>query len=126
MSFFWIAGIIVLGGTCASVAGLLLARKCINFEELRPSHDVGGYLLSVVGTLYAVLLGFVVVDTMQQYQHARQVTEMEAGTLADVFIMANRLHEPNRSKIQTACSNYINQVIETEWSQMSCGKYCPV
>jgi hypothetical protein len=125
MSFFWIAGIIILGGTSASVAGLLLARECINFEELRPSHDVGGYLLSVVGTLYAVLLGFVVVDTMQQYQHARRVTEMEADTLADVFIMANRLHEPNRSKIQTACSSYIDQVIETEWSQMGCGKYCP-
>ena len=126
MSFFWIAGIVVLGGSLASVGGLLLARRCIDFEKLRPSHDVGGYLLSVVGTLYAVLLGFVVVDTMQQYQHARGVTETEANTLADIFIMANRLHEPERSKIQVACRSYIDQVIDTEWSQMSCGNFCLV
>jgi hypothetical protein len=126
MSFLWIAGIIVLGGSLASIGGLLLARRCVNFEKLRPSHDVGGYLLSVVGTLYAVLLGFVIVDTMQQYQNARHVTEMEANTLADIFVMANRLHEPERSKIQTACRNYIGQVIDTEWSRMSCGNYCPV
>jgi hypothetical protein len=126
VSFFWIAGLVVLGGTSASIAGLLLVRKAIGFEKLRPSHDVGGYLLSVVGTLYAVLLGFVIVDAMQQYQHARQVTEMEADTLADVFVMANRLHEPQRSKIQSACRSYIDQVMETEWSKMSHGTYCPI
>jgi hypothetical protein len=117
---------IILGGTLASVGGLLLARKSIHFEKLRPSHDVGGYLLSVVGTLYAVLLGFVIVDTMQQYQHARNVTELEANTLADIFIMSNRLHEPDRYKIRDACKGYINQVIDTEWSRMSCGDYCPI
>jgi hypothetical protein len=126
MSFIWVASAVVAGGTLTSVGGLLLARKCIDFEKLRPSHDVGGYLLSVVGTLYAVLLGFVVVDAIQQYQHARRVTEMEANTLADVFVMASRLNEPARSNIQSACRNYIDQVVDTEWSQMSCGNYCPV
>lgn len=116
----------VFGGGLAAVGGLLMARRCFDFEKLRPSHDVGGYLLSVVGTLYAVLLGFVVVDTMQQYQHARLVTEMEANTLADVFVMAKRLREPARAKIQAACRKYIDQVVDTEWSQMSCGGYCPV
>jgi hypothetical protein len=125
MNFFWIATAVIFSGTFASVAGLLLARKCINFQDLRPSHDVGGYILSVVGTLYAVLLGFVIVDTMQQYQHAKQVTQMEADTLADIFIMATQLHEPLRSRVQTACKSYIDQVIETEWYQMSCGKSCP-
>jgi hypothetical protein len=126
MSILWIVLAVVFAGGLASVGGLLLARKCVGFETLRPSHDVGGYLLSVVGTLYAVLLGFVVVDTMQQYQHARSVTEMETNTLADIFVMANRLHEPDRSKIQSACQSYVEQVIDTEWSQMSCGSYCPI
>jgi len=126
MSFFWIAFGIIALGTIGSVCGLLLARKAINFEKLRPSHDVGGYLLSVVGALYAVLMGFVIVDAMQQYQHARQVTEMEANTLANVFTMASRLHEPERTKIQNACRKYIDQVVETEWELMSCGEFCPL
>ncbi len=126
MSFLWIAGLIVLCGSLGAIAGLLWVRKFVTFEKLRPSHEVGGYLLSVVGTLYAVLLGLVVVDAMQQYQHARCVTEMEANTLADIFVMANRLHEPERSKIQLACRNYIGQVITSEWIHMKCGGYCPI
>jgi hypothetical protein len=126
MNFLWIASLIVLCGSLGSIAGLLWVRKFVTFEKLRPSHDVGGYLLSVVGTLYAVLLGLVVVDAMQQYQHARCVTETEANTLADIFVMANRLHEPERSKIQLACRNYIGQVISSEWSHMKCGGYCPI
>jgi H+/Cl- antiporter ClcA len=126
MSFLWITSLIVLCGSLGSIAGLLWVRKFITFEKLRPSHDVGGYLLSVVGTLYAVLLGLVVVDAMQQYQHAKCVTEMEANTLSDIFVMANRLHEPERSKIQLACRNYIGQVISSEWLHMKCGGYCPI
>ncbi len=41
ISFLWIAGIVVFAGGLASVGGLLLARRCIDFEKLRPSHDVG-------------------------------------------------------------------------------------
>ena len=122
----WIAAVVIVGSTLISVLGLVLARKCVNHKTLRPSHEVGGYLLSVVGTLYAVLLGFVVVDAMQQYQHARQVTETEADNLADVFIMANRLPEPNRSEIQNLCRNYVEQVLATEWAQMGHGAYCPL
>ncbi len=122
----WTAAIVIGGSTALSVTGLLLARKFISHTSLRPSHEVGGYLLSVVGTLYAVLLGFVVVDAMQQYQHARQVTETEADNLADVFIMASRLPEPKRSEIQKLCRNYVEQVMQTEWAEMGHGSYCPL
>ena len=121
-----IASLIIVGTTVLSVGGLLLARKLVNFQSLRPAHDVGGYLLSVIGTLYAVLLGFVVVDAMQQYQHARQITEVEADTLADVYVMANRLPEPKRSEIQTLCHHYVDQVMATEWAAMSQGGFCPL
>jgi hypothetical protein len=121
-----VASVIIAGTTLLSIGGLLLARKLVNFQSLRPAHDVGGYLLSVIGTLYAVLLGFVVVDAMQQYQHARQITEVEADTLTDVYVMARRLPEPKRSEIQTLCRHYVEQVIATEWTAMSQGNFCPL
>ena len=67
--------VVVLLSTLASVAGLLITRKLVDLNKLRASHEVGGYLLSVVGTLYAVLLGLVVVDAMQKFHVARDVTE---------------------------------------------------
>jgi hypothetical protein len=118
--------LLVLGSGLIAVVGLLLARKTVNFEKLRSSHDVGGYLLAVAGTLYSVLLGLVVVDAMQNHHHAREITERETYNLADVFLLAQRLPEPKRTEIRKLCSSYTQSVIDTEWPLMSSATYCPI
>ena len=52
----YLAGFFLIGASTAlSVAGLLVVRKVLHSRNLISSHDVGGYLLSVVGTIYAVI-----------------------------------------------------------------------
>jgi hypothetical protein len=120
------ATIFVVGSVVLSVIGSLLARRIVHIEKLRPSHDVGGILFSVVGALYSVLVGLIVVDAVQNYQHAREITVQETNSLADVFILAQRLPEPRRSAIRKICSDYASRVVGTEWEQMKCGSYCPL
>ncbi len=69
--------VVVFLSTLVFVAGLLITRKLVDLNKLRASHEVGGYPLSVVGTLYAVLLGLVFVDAMEKFQVARDVTQSE-------------------------------------------------
>ncbi len=116
----------IIGSGVLAVVGLLLTRRLIDLNGLRASHDVGGYLLSVVGTLYAVLLGLIVVDAMQKFQQARDITEKEANCLADIFILSSCLDEPKRNEIKNFCIDYSNQVVNTEWKDMDNGSYCPV
>lgn len=123
---FFMSFLIIFAGGLLGVLGVLLTRKFVHFEKLRPAHDVGGYLLAVVGSLYAVLLGLIVVDAMQQYQHARDVTQREANNLADVYLLAKALEPTDRAKIQEMCVAYANQVSSTEWNQMCTGQSCPV
>jgi hypothetical protein len=118
--------LLVLASGVLAVLGLIATRQIMKAENLRASHDVGGYFITIVGTLYAVLLGLVVVDAMQQYQRAREVTEKEANNLIDVFILSARLPEPKCSEVRGMCTEYANQVIETEWSLMTGGEQCPV
>ena len=118
--------LLVLGSVCLSIVGLLIARKSLNFEKLKPSHDVGGYLFSVIGALYSVLLGLVVVDAMQSYQRAAEITIQESNNLADVYILAQRLPEPRRGQIRKACVDYAARVTDVEWNEMKCQSYCPV
>ncbi len=118
--------LLVLGSAILAVIGLLIARKVIDLDRLRASHDVGGYLLSVVGTLYAVLLGLVVVDAMSKFSLAREVTEREANCLADVYVLAECLPEKKRDEVRAICVNYASAVIDTEWDDMDEGAYCPV
>jgi hypothetical protein len=113
-----IGAILILTVTGLSVAGLLLVRKLFKREELRKCHEVGGYLLSVVGTMYAVLLGLVVVDSMTKFQQARNIVEAEANCLADVFMLSDSLPPENAKKIHSLCNTYCNLLITKEWQAM--------
>ena len=69
----YLSGFFLVGAsTLVSVVGLLVVRRLLHTKNLISSHDVGGYLLSVVGTMYAVILGLIVVDAMAKFQEARQ------------------------------------------------------
>lgn len=114
--------LLVLSATGVSVLGLLGARKVFDLQKLRESHEVGGYLLSVVGTLYAVLLGLIVVDAMAKFQNARTVTEEEANNLADVFVLAASLPKELCEHVRQDCIDYTNRVIKNEWPMMDKGK----
>jgi hypothetical protein len=117
--------LIVLVSILLAIAGQLAMRKMVHHERLTKSHEVGGSIYQVVGTLYAVLLGLVVVDSMQKFQIARDVTEHEANSLASVFMLTDRLPDPKKTQIQKMCVDYSNLVINTEWHQMNEGSYSP-
>ncbi|MFA6213048.1 MAG: hypothetical protein WCT03_20240 [Candidatus Obscuribacterales bacterium] len=105
-----------------SVLGLLVVRKFFDLEKLESCHEVGGYLLSVVGTMYAVLLGLIVVDAMTKFQTAREIVEQEANSLADVFLLANSMPPEKCRKVQIVCNEYVKEILEVEWPAMAEGK----
>ncbi len=113
-----IGAILIISVTAASVLGLLVVRKLFKREELRKCHEVGGYLLAVVGTMYAVLLGLVVVDSMTKFQSARNIVEAEANCLADVFMLTDRLPKDKALRIHNLCNLYCTLLITKEWKAM--------
>ena len=114
--------LLVLGAVVLAVVGLIVSRKIFHLDKLKDTHEVGGYLLSVVGTLYAVLLGLIVVDSMAKFQTAREVSESEANSLADVYVFAGCLPKKERLEVREACLEYANQVVDVEWKKMDEGK----
>lgn len=116
----------IFAGVIISASGLLVSRRFAVSQQLKDFHDVGASMLSVVGTMYAVLLGLVVVDAMQQYQAARDVTQKETNNLVDVYLLAQRLPEPTRGTVRQICGNYADRVINVEWGEMKDHSFCPV
>jgi hypothetical protein len=114
---------IVFGSALAAVIGLLIARKIMNAEHLKSNHEVGGYLLSVVGTLYAVLLGLVVVDAMAKFQVARDTTSHEANALMDIFLLSECLPSDRKQVTRQLCFDYAREVQDNEWKAMDNGAY---
>lgn len=108
-----------------AVLGLWLLRRRLQLHTIRSYHEVAGYLLSVIGTMYAVLLGLVVVDAISKFQHAVNVTEQEANALADIFLLSNKMPTQKREKVQQLCLQYADAVIDHEWSSMVQSKIYP-
>ncbi len=108
-----------------AVIGLLVVRKVIQRTNLIGTHDVGGYLFSAVGTMYAVLLGLVVVESMAKFEEARQSTERESNALADIVLLANQYPKERREKIQKLALVYADRVAHDEWPLLDDGRYAP-
>jgi hypothetical protein len=110
-SYVAIGSILIFSVSLLSVLGLLVVRKYFDLDKLRSCHEVGGYLLSVVGTMYAVLLGLIVVDAMTKFQAAREIVEQEANSLADVFLLAESLPPEKCRKIRVVCNDYVKEIL---------------
>lgn len=109
--------------TSLSVLGMLLVRQRVSVATLSAYHEVAGYLLSVVGTLYAVLLGFVIVDAMQHMQDVRGLVSTEASGLANIFLCSEGLTPEKRDSIRALCHQYAYDVIHDEWESLQQGRY---
>jgi len=121
----WLFGITIVGGAVLFASlGVLLVRKRISTGTLKSHHEVAGYLLSIVGTLYSVLLGLIVVDTQNKYQEAKMMTQREADSCLDLFHLSYTTPVDVRRKLQKYLQEYLEVVDEDEWdSILRTGKF---
>lgn len=125
MNSYVLGLIVVVVSTLLAVGGMLLVRRLIDLKTLNSYHEVAGYFLSIIGTLYAVLLGFVIVDAMNNLQNARMVAEQEANALCNVYLVSEGLSQGCRNRLRFACSKYADAVINDEWRTMRLGESSP-
>jgi Protein of unknown function (DUF4239) len=110
---------IVASASAASVIGLILFRGVAPMEDLRgASNDLGNYL-QTVGSIYAVLLAFVVYVVWGQFNDARGYVEREATALVDLHRTASGLPPQSRIAIQTGLHGYVEAVMRDEWQAMA-------
>src|SRR5690242_7230376 len=62
-----------------------IVRKKVSDVILRKHHDVAGYLFSIIGVLYSVILGFTVINVQQRYNKADETVYTEATIMTDLY-----------------------------------------
>jgi hypothetical protein len=111
----------VAAAVALALLGLLVARAVLSPAMLRANHDVAGSYLQTLGTIYAVLLAFVVFVVWTQFNEARELIEKEASDLVDFARTARGLCEPTRSELLGLTRRYVDQVLDREWQAMARG-----
>ncbi len=116
----WVFGVLMVSGAVvlASV-GALVVRRAVAVGTLKSNHEVAGYLLSVVGTLYSVLLGLIVVDTQGKYQEARAMSQQEADSCLDMFHLAYAMPLKERIMLHEKLQEYLDVLISKEWTSIT-------
>lgn len=97
-----------------SIAGLLGARVFLK-SDLKSQHDITDPYSQFVAMLFAVLLGFMVADSMQRFGDARRTVQAEASALANVFRLSEGYPKDECSKLRHLCLDYAQEVANVEW-----------
>ena len=106
-----------------AVGGLILVQRLVPIATRRQHNDVAGFIYAVLGVVYAVLLGFMVVAVWEEWNAAAATTDEEATALSEIFWIAGRM--PEGHHIQDLPRSYARVVIDEEWPLMEHGKASP-
>ena len=90
-----------------------------SWEKRRVHNDLIGWQLSILGTTYAVMLGFMLYTVWTAFGSADLNTDYEANELVNVYRLAEGLPDQQRSQLQELTRTYADVVIEKDWPEMA-------
>ena len=125
MSTVLLGFLVVFLAGLAAAAGLWLVRRLTSFNRHKEHNDVAGFIYSILGVAYAVVLGFVLVSVWQRYETASERADQEAAALVAVYFHAHELPDSDRRQIEQLAKSYAQVVIDEEWPMMQDGQSSP-
>jgi len=112
----------VLVVTAAVVASLLFMfglNRIWPSEKRREHNDLVGWQLSILGTTYAVILGFMLYTVWTSYGQADLNVDREANSVAELYRLAGMFPEPQQSQLKNLARSYAEAVVNREWAEMA-------
>ena len=88
-------------------------------------NEVGGIIIAVSGTIYAVILGFLTVVAWEHYQEARNLVVLESDADIDAWHSAVGLPATVRNRVRSDMIAYADTMIAHEWPMMREGRFDP-
>jgi len=102
--------------------GLKVVRRKVPLEVLQSHHEVAGFIIGVMGAVYAVLLAFVVVAVWSQFEDANTMVAREGNQISDLSRMAQGFPATVRARAQESLKGYVRVALDEEWPMMARGQ----
>ena len=114
--------VVVAVTVLASLLAMAVLNRVWPREDRRVYNDIIGWQLSILGTTYAVILGFMLFAVWETLGQAALNVDSEANAVFDVYRLAEGLPEPQRTQLERLSREYVDTVIDREWSKMVRGE----
>jgi lipid-A-disaccharide synthase-like uncharacterized protein len=111
--------IVILACTSGSLLCVWLLQRFWPGSKRRTHNDIIGWQVSVLGTTYAVIIGFMLYAVWTSFQSAEINADNEANCLVNVFRLADGLPAAQRVAVHQLAREYADIVIEQEWPAMN-------
>lgn len=114
--------VLVFGSVVVAMLGFAVVQRWWPAELRKEHNDVAGFVFAVLGVIYAVLIGFLVIVVWEQFVTAQETADQEANDLAGVAFLARQIPDPLGQQIQDLSIQYAHSVIDEEWPLMANGE----
>jgi hypothetical protein len=117
-----VLAVFMLVPALVAIALHAIFRRIVPASKLIPHHDVAGFLVAIVGVLYAVVLGFLVISVWSSFDQAQRNADAETNAIADILYLTRALPDPERSRERLLLSAYAREVRDVEWPMLANGE----
>jgi hypothetical protein len=110
---------IVIVGLACSLSFMAAVNYYWPPEQRRAHNDLIGWQLSVLGTTYAVIVGFMLYTVWINFGAADLNADAEANALVNVYRLSDGLPADQGAKIKALARAYGDAVVDHEWAEMA-------
>jgi hypothetical protein len=113
--------LIVIVAMAASLSFMVWLNRVWPVAKRHTQNDLVGWQLNVLGTTYAVTLGFMLYTDWTNFNAAYLNAEMEANALRNIYRLAEGLPQ-QREQLENLTRSYADAVITHDWPVMASGR----
>lgn len=103
-------------------AGHVAVKRTFDKADFIVHNEVAGFIIAVVGVLYAVLLGFLTIVVWEQFSQAEDRANQEVDAATDVWRFAPYLEAGDSTRLTADVGRYVDAVLFDEWPKMKRGQ----
>src|SRR5215208_5828570 len=115
----WMA-VVVFAATYLFATGIYwgVTSLAVN-DRARAFKAVSPGMLSPLGILFALLVGFIAVEVWSNFDKAKAAVATEASALRAVVLLAGSFPDEQRTRIHALINRHIENSVNNEWPEMA-------
>ena len=118
--------VVVVVIVACSLGFMFLMNRLWPAAERSAHNDIIGWQLGILGTTYAVIMGFMLYTVWTNFGAAELNADSEANSLLNIYRLADGLPGQQRDELRAAARYYADVVVQKDWPAMATGKDVPL
>ena len=104
---------VIIGSTVVAAFVIsLVTRACLNVQQLALDSTWITSVFGTLGTLYSVLIAFVVAGVWQSFRDAEAAVNSEANALTDLVFLIRYISSEKTAQVRESTKSYVTSVVE--------------